>query len=47
MSRQGGGTPPPPQLRKLVEAYQRRLSDTNPPSTRSSGAPAPRPGGTP
>ncbi|WP_152050310.1 hypothetical protein [Tautonia marina] len=42
MSRQGGGTPPPPQLRKLVEAYQRRLSDTNPPTTppsRPSGGP--------
>ncbi|WP_169976516.1 DUF4175 family protein [Tautonia rosea] len=48
MSRQGGGTPPPPQLRKLVEAYQRRLSDTNPPASEGRGNPAPgRSGGNP
>lgn len=47
MSRQGGGTPPPPQLRKLVEAYQRRLSNTNPPASQGSRTPAPPSGETP
>ena len=38
-NRQGGVTPPPPQLRSLVEAYQRRISGTNP------AVPAPVPSG--